>query len=165
MSAGAFAPLRHVPFRFMLAGRTINSLGNAIAPVALAFAVLDLTGSPSDLGLVVGARMLVNVLAGLGIEQFAVAWETSMQEHVPADKLARVYSYDMVGSFVAIPVGQVAAGPIAEAVGVEPTLIGAAVLIGLAVAGMLASREVRNLRHRLPTSPEPGAAVVKESAS
>ena len=41
-----------------------------------------------------------------------------MQEHVPADKLARVYSYDMVGSFVAIPVGQVAAGPIAEAVGV-----------------------------------------------
>ena len=55
-------PLRHVPFRFLLAGRTVNSLGNAIAPVALAFAVLDLTGSPTDLGLVVGARMLVNVL-------------------------------------------------------------------------------------------------------
>ena len=28
-----------------------------------------------------------------------------MQEHIPADKLARVYSYDMLGSFVAIPVG------------------------------------------------------------
>ena len=57
-----FAPLRHAPFRFLLAGRTINSFGNAVAPVALAFAVLDLTGSPSDLGLVVGVRMSVNVL-------------------------------------------------------------------------------------------------------
>ena len=56
------APLRHVPFRFLLAGRTINALGNSIAPIALAFAVLDLTGSPSDLGLVVGARMLANVI-------------------------------------------------------------------------------------------------------
>ena len=37
-------------------------LGNAIAPVALAFAVLDLTGSAADLGLVVGARSLMNVV-------------------------------------------------------------------------------------------------------
>ena len=56
------APLRHGPFRLLLAGRTISSLGNAIAPIALAFAVLDLTGSASDLGLVVGTRTLVNVL-------------------------------------------------------------------------------------------------------
>ena len=54
-------------------------------------------------------------LTGVAVEQFGIAWETSMQEHVPADKLARVYSYDMLGSFVAIPIGQVAAGPIAEA--------------------------------------------------
>jgi hypothetical protein len=37
-------------------------LGNAVAPIALAFAVLDLTGSVRDLGLVVGARSLTNVL-------------------------------------------------------------------------------------------------------
>ena len=73
-----------------------------------------------------------------------------MQEHVPADKLARVYSYDMVGSFAAIPLGQVLAGPIAQAVGVESTLIGAAALTGLAVVGMLASRNVRELRHARP---------------
>ncbi|HET6531897.1 MAG TPA: MFS transporter [Actinoplanes sp.] len=89
-------------------------------------------------------------VAGASIEQFGVAWETTMQEHVPADKLARVYSYDMMGSFVAIPVGQVAAGPIADAVGVEATLIGAAALILVAVLGMLSSRDVRHLRHRLP---------------
>ena len=48
------------------------------------------------------------------LEQFGIAWETTMQEHIPPDKLARVYSYDMVGSFVAIPIGQVAVGPIAR---------------------------------------------------
>ena len=37
-------------------------LGNSVAPIALAFAVLDLTGSARDLGLVVGARSLANVV-------------------------------------------------------------------------------------------------------
>ena len=41
-------------------------------------------------------------------------------------------------------------GPIAEAIGVEQTMIGAAVLMLLAVAGMVASRDVRHLRHKLP---------------
>ena len=54
-------------------------------------------------------------LTGVAMEQFGIAWEVTMQEHIPADKLARVYSYDMLGSFVAIPIGQVAAGPVAEA--------------------------------------------------
>ncbi len=57
-----FAPLRHRGFRLLLTGRTVNTLGNNFAPIALAFAVLDLTGSASDLGLVVGTRTLVNVL-------------------------------------------------------------------------------------------------------
>nr|MDT0657538.1 hypothetical protein [Micromonospora sp. DSM 115978] len=54
-------PLRYAPFRLLVAGRTITMFGNAVAPVALAFAVLDLTGSARDLGLVVGARSLANV--------------------------------------------------------------------------------------------------------
>jgi MFS family permease len=56
----------------------------------------------------------------------------------------------MVGSFLAIPIGQAAVGPIADAVGVERTMIGAAVLMLLAVVGMLSSRDVRHLRHKLP---------------
>jgi MFS family permease len=96
--------------------------------------------------------LVVTFVAGVSIEQFGIAWETTMQEHVPADKLARVYSYDMVGSFVAIPVGQVIAGPVAEAIGAEATLVGAGVLVGLAVLGMLSSRDVRHLQHRLPSA-------------
>jgi MFS family permease len=160
---------------FVLAAQTLGMVLGAVVAmrinlvrlllfgvVCTAFEVLPMLtlGVAPHLGLLLAAAFL----AGLGIEQFAVAWETTMQEHVPADKLARVYSYDMVGSFVAIPVGQVLAGPIARAVGVEPTLVGAAVLVGLAVVGMLASPDVRNLRHHRPTSPEPAAAVMEESA-
>jgi MFS family permease len=102
------------------------------------------------------------LIAGLMVEQFGIAWETTMQEHIPADKLARVYSYDMVGSFLAIPVGQVVVGPISHAVGVETTLVGAAVLMTLAVVGMLSSRDVRTLPHALH-EPEPGP--VKQSVA
>ena len=106
------------------------------------------------------------LVAGLALEQFGVAWETTMQEHVPGDKLARVYSYDMVGSFLAIPIGQVAIGPIAHAAGLRPTLIGAAALTLLATLGMLASRSVRTLRHELPPrAPEPAAAGVEQSVA
>ncbi len=55
-------PLSSVPFRWLLAARTMAALGNAIAPIALAFAVLDLTGSAADVGVVVAARSLAQVL-------------------------------------------------------------------------------------------------------
>jgi Major Facilitator Superfamily len=44
-------------FRFYFLGQAISLLGDGMAPLALAFAVLDLTGSPSDLGFVFTARM------------------------------------------------------------------------------------------------------------
>ena len=58
-------PLRHAPFRWLVTGTTINLLGSGIAPVALAFAVLDLGGGASELGLVVGLYALADVGAVL----------------------------------------------------------------------------------------------------
>ncbi|MEP6978839.1 MAG: MFS transporter [Thermoleophilia bacterium] len=52
---------RESQFRLLFLGRTVSFLGNAVAPVALAFAVLDLTGSKSDLGLLLAARSLPQV--------------------------------------------------------------------------------------------------------
>ncbi|MEV6634324.1 MFS transporter [Actinoplanes sp. NPDC051470] len=101
-------------------------------------------------------------IAGVTIEQFGIAWETTMQEHVPGDKLARVYSYDMLGSLLAVPIGQVAVGPFAEAFGIETTLVGLCALTLLAVVGMLCSRDVRHLEHALG---EPGPSTVKESVA
>jgi MFS family permease len=61
------APFAHSPFRWLVGGRFVSMLGTAIAPIALAFAVLDLTGSATDLGLVLAARsipLVVFVLVG-----------------------------------------------------------------------------------------------------
>ena len=55
-------PLRERRFRFLFLGRTTSFIGNAFANIALAFAVLDLTGSKADLGLVLAARSLPQVL-------------------------------------------------------------------------------------------------------
>jgi MFS family permease len=101
-------------------------------------------------------------IAGVTVEQFGIAWETTMQEHVPGDKLARVYSYDMLGSLLAVPVGQVAVGPFAEAYGLRPTLLGLSALTLLAVVFMLASRDVRHLEHALPEADQP---TVKQSVA
>lgn len=92
-------------------------------------------------------------LTGFAMEQFSIAWDLALQEHIPPDRLARVYSYDAVGSFVAIPVGQIIAGPVAAAIGAQPALLGGAAIVVLATAGALSSSSVRTLRTRTPASP------------
>src|SRR4051812_5300427 len=64
-SAPTAVPLRHRNFRLLVTGAAVSALGNAITPVALAFAVLDLGGSASELGLVVAAFALAEVLTTL----------------------------------------------------------------------------------------------------
>lgn len=82
---------------------------------------------------------------GFALEQFAVAWEVSLQENIPEDKLARVYSYDMLGSFIALPVGEVAAGPLVERLGAAPVLLGGAVAVLVATGLALVVKDVRTL--------------------
>lgn len=94
------------------------------------------------------------LVAGACLETFGIAWDTALQQHVPEDRLARVYSYDALGSFVAIPVGEVAVGPIAEALGERTVLVAIAVLIAAAALATLASRSVRDLR-RVEHQPGP----------
>jgi MFS family permease len=55
-------PFGQREFRFLFLGRTTSFVGNAFANVALAFAVLDLTGSKADLGFVLAARTIPQVL-------------------------------------------------------------------------------------------------------
>ncbi len=120
---------------------------------ALAFGVgLMLTAALLPLGLAVDASVPLLLAAmfviGVATEQFTVAWDVSMQENIPADRLARVYSLDALGSFVAIPVGQLAAGPIASEAGLRATLLGGAVLIVVPTLAAVSTRSVRSLeRH------------------
>lgn len=85
-------------------------------------------------------------LCSCGFDLFGVAWDVSLQQHVPADRLARVYSYDALGSFVAIPLGEVLAGPLATHLGTKQTLLGFGTLIVAATLLALSSRSVRELR-------------------
>jgi MFS family permease len=56
-------PLRRRDFRLLFGARTVSMVGSAMAPVALAFAVLDtLHGTATDLGLVLAARSLPTVV-------------------------------------------------------------------------------------------------------
>jgi MFS family permease len=55
-------PLHERRFRYLFLGRTTSFVGNAFANVALAFAVLELTGSKADLGFVLAARSLPQVV-------------------------------------------------------------------------------------------------------
>lgn len=57
-AVGKLRVLEVKAYRRLWIGRTTSLVGDGIAPVALAFAVLDLTGSATDLGLVLAARSI-----------------------------------------------------------------------------------------------------------
>jgi MFS family permease len=66
MTAAARLPaLREPAFRNLFAGQALSRLGDRIAPVALAFGVIDSGGSAADLGLVVAAGTIPFALFAL----------------------------------------------------------------------------------------------------
>jgi MFS family permease len=76
------------------------------------------------------AMAAVAFLVGLGFEMFGIGWETALGQHIPLDKLSRVSSYDMLGSFIAIPVGQLLVGYAAGVLSVRTVeLYGAALYV------------------------------------
>ena len=111
--------------------------------------------------LAVGAPLSVILLAalvmGLGIEVFGIFWDTSLQQHVPEQALSRVSSYDALGSFIFIPLGQLAAGPVSDAIGVDETLYLAAGIVTASILAMLATPDIRHLR-RVEAVPSPVGA-------
>ena len=84
-------------------------------------------------------------LHGFGLEIFSVNWDLSIQQNIPEDRLARVYSFDIVGSFVARPLGLALTGPIAEAVGFDRWLLIVAAVMGGSALLSIFSRDVRRL--------------------
>lgn len=107
--------------------------------------LLVLAVDPHPLPLVIAMA-----LSGLAFEQLGIAWDVALQDNVPADRLARVYAYDALGSYVAIPLGQALAGPLAVQIGTNPTLLLAAGLVLVAIGTALGSPEVRALTRNTP---------------
>jgi MFS family permease len=137
--AGGVLSLSWRPRRAILVGCALMGL-TAMTPLLLALA-------PYTWALVVA-----NFVAGVGIEQAGVAWYSTLNEQIPEDRLARVYAYDDLGSFLALPLAQFAAGPAVLLFGLHAALYASAALILLATLAMVATPSVRAL---VPKTPEP----------
>ncbi|GAB6898475.1 MFS transporter [Kineosporia succinea] len=129
---GGVITLRYRPRRLLLAGTVFLSL-TACFPLVLAIDAplpVILTGA---------------FLHGLGLEIFNVNWDLAIQQEIPPDKLARVFAFDHVGSFVMRPLGLAITGPVAEALGEHTWLyVTAAAMAGSTLLALLPSG-VRNL--------------------
>jgi MFS family permease len=131
--AGGLLCLRWRPSRGLFAGTAMLSL-TAAFPLSMAL-------SDQLWVVLVGA-----FLHGFGLEVFSVNWDLSIQQNVAEDKLARVYSFDIVGSFVARPLGLALTGPVAEAVGFDRWLVVVGAIMGGSALLALLAPDVRGLR-------------------
>ena len=130
---GGLVCLRWKPRHSLRAGTALLSL-TALFPLAMALS--------HSVVLVLGGAFL----HGVGLQIFSVFWDLSIQQNVAEDKLARVYSFDIVGSFVARPIGLAVTGPLAAAVGFRPWLVVVAAVIGGSSLVALCSADVRRLQ-------------------
>ena len=128
-------------------------------PVAIAFAVWA-WGAVAPLALI-PPLPLPAVMAASGIFSISIIfgntlWETTLQQEVRPDRLARVGSIDWVLSLCLMPAGQALAGPVSDGLGVRGTLLLAAALMSVPnLCVLLFVREVRQLRRREGPAAEP----------
>ena len=73
-------------------------------------------------------------------------WDTVVQQRIPRHVISRVNSYDWLISLVFMPLGYALAGPLADLIGRDATLLAAAVAGTIAYLGPLLSGEVRSMR-------------------
>jgi len=149
---GGIAGLVYQVKRPMFVG-TILTFAFALPPIVMGL------GGP------LWAISAVSVLAGFSGEYFMILWTVALTRHIPQDKLARVYSYDALGSLSASPLGDLVAGPAANAVGTKAVQLGAGAVIIGATGLTFMSSQVRHLRADAPViSALPGPLVGEEPA-
>jgi MFS family permease len=90
--------------------------------------------------------LVCTFIAGAGTEIFSMGWSLAMQENVPEGMLSRATSYDVLGSIVAVPVGQLAFGPLGAAYGYRDVMVVSGCAYAVICLVVLASRSVRDLR-------------------
>ena len=114
------------------------------------------------LGAQVTVLMAAAFVAGAGFELFGLAWNLAMQENIEDRMLSRAYSYDALGSYAAIPLGQLGFGVLGGVADVSTVMIAAGVAYALIALSTFLSPSVRNLRRavrepaEVDTSPASG---------
>jgi predicted MFS family arabinose efflux permease len=130
---GGVLSLRYTPRRPML---LVVGTGGALALC------------PVCLGLVLPLPVICLVTFCLGTltEVMMVQWTVAMTTRIPSDKLARVSSYDALGSMAAMPAGALIAGPLSAVIGVSSTQFAAAALMVVASSLTLIPRDIWAIR-------------------
>ena len=77
-------------------------------------------------------------------------WETALQRWIPTGVYSRVRSYDILVSFLFMPAGMVAFGPIADWLGYEWTLLAAALIAAATNIAVAFAPGVRAVSSRAP---------------
>jgi len=148
--AGGVVSLRVTPRRPML---FVVLTGGAIAVSPLSLAMV----------LPLPAVCLASFGLGVFIEMMMVQWTVALARNIPPDKLARVSSYDVLGSVMAMPAGALIAGPLGAAIGISSAQYAAAAAIVVASALALIPRDIRTMRSSEPSLPavpdEPAAEL------
>jgi MFS family permease len=95
---------------------------------------------------------LAYVGEGFAVGIFVTAWETALQNHIPREMLARVGAWDWLGKIGGMPLGYALTGPVVDAVGTGPTLVGVASAAFLLSLTFVLSRDLRELRIEGPVA-------------
>jgi MFS family permease len=85
-------------------------------------------------------------VGGLGFTVASIGWETTLQAAVPEESLSRVAAYDELFSYVAIPLSQLAVGPLAAAYGAQEVIVVCGVAYVVVCLLPLLNREIRTMR-------------------
>jgi MFS family permease len=85
-------------------------------------------------------------VGGLGFTVAAITWESTLQAAVPEESLSRVAAYDDLLSYLAIPLSQLAVGPLAATYGAKEVSLVCGIAFMVVCVAPLLNREVRNLR-------------------
>ena len=90
--------------------------------------------------------VIAMAVAGAGIEIFSLGWNLAMMENVPEEMQSRAWSYDMLGSYIAMPIGQLMYGPLGESFGTRPVFLASGVLCVLICLATVAVPSVARLQ-------------------
>ena len=129
----------------------------ALRVSALALILASLQAAVYGSGFALGPILALQFATGIGVTAFFTLWEVSLQEHVPGETLSRVSSFDYLSGTILMPVGTALAGPVADAVGTQETLLA---MSALGVAGALCFLAVPSVR----ALPRPDDDALAEAA-
>ena len=134
-------------------------------PLLVGMLAISLLGLPILLlGLDRGLLPLVVAafVGGAGTELFSLGWLLAMQENIEERLLSRAFSYDVVGSIVAVPVGQLVYGPLGLAFGYQRVCVVSGIAYFAIALATLTSSSVRNLQRAPVALPAVGGELSTE---